>query len=144
MTRRILVPIDESDQSRTALTHALDAHAGSEFVLLHVVDPGRWISAGDDEEGEVVYSAKMEETVKRAADDLLSDAADAARDADADAETVRVFGQPVSEILTYVEENDVDQVVMGSRGRTGLDRLLLGSVAERVVRRSPVPVTVVH
>ena len=130
MTRRILV--------------AVDVHAGSAFVLLHAVNPERWISAGDDEEGDVYYSEQMEETVKRAADDPLAEAAETARAAGADVETVRVLGQPASAILGYLDENPVDQVVMGSRGRTGLDRLLLGSVAERAVRRSPVPVTVVR
>ncbi|MFW6265865.1 MAG: universal stress protein, partial [Halanaeroarchaeum sp.] len=44
----------------------------------------------------------------------------------------------------YVEETDVDHVVIGSHGRSGVGRILLGSVAERVVRRSPTPVTVVR
>jgi nucleotide-binding universal stress UspA family protein len=47
-------------------------------------------------------------------------------------------------IVTYADENDVDHVVLGSHGRKGLTRVLLGSVAEAVVRRSPVPVTVVR
>ena len=46
-------------------------------------------------------------------------------------------------IVRYVDDHDIDQVVMGSRGRDGLDRLLLGSNAETVVRRVSVPVTVV-
>ena len=144
MPRRILVAIDDSEESDDALAHAFDVHADDEFVVLHVINPDRWISAGDDEEGELYYSAELEESIKRAADDLLAEAAGTAREAGIDAETVRVFGQPAAAILEYVEENPVDQIVMGSRGRTGLDRLLLGSVAERVVRRSPVPVTVVR
>jgi nucleotide-binding universal stress UspA family protein len=52
-------------------------------------------------------------------------------------------GSPSGEILDYVAENEVDLVVMSTHGRTGLDRVLLGSVAERVLRRSPVPVFIV-
>jgi len=53
-------------------------------------------------------------------------------------------GIPHETVLEYAVANDVDLVVMGTHCRTGLDRVLLGSVAERVVRRSPVPVLVVR
>jgi nucleotide-binding universal stress UspA family protein len=52
-------------------------------------------------------------------------------------------GHPPSEILSYVEENEVDLVVIATHGRTGLERALLGSVTERVLRRLPVPTFVV-
>ena len=55
-----------------------------------------------------------------------------------------VDGKPAREIVSYAEKGDVDHIVMGSRGRSGLSRLLLGSVAETVVRRAPTPVTVVR
>lgn len=55
-----------------------------------------------------------------------------------------VEGNPHEKILEYVSEHDIDMVVMGTHGRTGLDRALMGSVAERVVRRSPVPVLTVR
>jgi nucleotide-binding universal stress UspA family protein len=58
-------------------------------------------------------------------------------------ETVQREGLPQSEIVEYAEENDIDIVVMGTHGRTGIDHYLLGSVAERVVRTSPVPVVTV-
>jgi nucleotide-binding universal stress UspA family protein len=59
-------------------------------------------------------------------------------------ETVFREGSPAREIVSYAGENDVDVVVMGTHGRTGVDRLILGSVAERVVRSSPVPVLTVR
>ena len=61
-------------------------------------------------------------------------------------ETVRLVGAPAQTVLEYLEDegNSIDQVVMGSHGRTGLSRVLMGSVAEKVTRRSPVPVTVVR
>ena len=52
-------------------------------------------------------------------------------------------GYPASEILDYMEENDIDLTVIATHGRTGLDRVLLGSVAERVLRQLPKPVFVV-
>lgn len=51
-------------------------------------------------------------------------------------------GEPSREILNYIDENEVDLTVIASHGRTGLDRMLIGSVAERVVRQSPTPVFV--
>ncbi len=53
-------------------------------------------------------------------------------------------GYPSEEILRFAEENDVDMVIMGTRGRTGLDRILFGSVAEKVVKYSKVPVLTVN
>lgn len=52
-------------------------------------------------------------------------------------------GAPIEEILDYVDLNDIDAVVMGTTGRRGTDRILLGSVAEKTVRSAPVPVITV-
>jgi nucleotide-binding universal stress UspA family protein len=59
-------------------------------------------------------------------------------------ETHAIDGSPAREIVNFAEENDIDVVVMGTHGRSGVDRLLLGSVAERVVRSSPTPVLTVR
>ncbi len=53
-------------------------------------------------------------------------------------------GHPSTEIITFAENNDIDLIVMGTLGKTGLNRFLLGSVAEKVVRNSKVPVLVVR
>lgn len=53
-------------------------------------------------------------------------------------------GSPSQEIISYAADNDCDLIVMGTHGRSGVDRLLLGSVAERVVRSSPVPVLTIR
>jgi len=54
------------------------------------------------------------------------------------------WGDPAVAIIAYAVENDVDMIVMGTRGKTGFERYLLGSVAEKVVRVSPVPVVTVY
>ncbi|WP_323192569.1 universal stress protein [Halostella sp. PRR32] len=59
-------------------------------------------------------------------------------------ETAVEHGSPYREIRTYVDEHDVDLVVMGTHGRSGIERYLLGSVAEKTVRTSPVPVMTVR
>jgi len=53
-------------------------------------------------------------------------------------------GRPTKVIVEYADDHDIDQIVMGSHGRSGMSRILLGSVAEIVVRRASVPVTVVR
>lgn len=142
MVERVLLPVDDSPQSSAAVEHALSVYPDAAFVLLHVVDPRVWIST--DEYGEVYYAEETKDAVVDEADDLLADARETVETANRPVETVRVFGQPAKEIVAYAAEHDVDAVVMGSHGRRGLDRMLLGSVAERVVRRASVPVTVVH
>jgi nucleotide-binding universal stress UspA family protein len=57
---------------------------------------------------------------------------------------VLLEGHPSSEIIDFAENNDIDLIVMGTLGKTGLDRFLMGSVAEKVVRNSKVPVMVVR
>lgn len=74
---------------------------------------------------------------------LVDEMADAG-DYSGEITTELVYGRPVSVIPRFVEDNGIDEVVIGSRGRDGTARLLLGSVAETVVRRTPVPVTVVR
>ena len=67
-----------------------------------------------------------------------------ADDRDVPVESETLEGSPAREILEYAEAANCDVVVMGTHGRTGVDRLLLGSVAERVVRSSPVPVVTIR
>jgi len=59
-------------------------------------------------------------------------------------ETAVVVGRPAREIVRYADDHDIDQIVMGSHGRDRASRVLLGSVAETVARRAPVPVTIVR
>jgi nucleotide-binding universal stress UspA family protein len=78
--------------------------------------------------------------------DLLAEAVAFATELDParEVETAVGFGSPARTILDYVDEHGVDHVVMGSHGRSGISRLLVGSVAETVVRRAPCPVTIVR
>lgn len=69
---------------------------------------------------------------------------DAAKAADVEVESVLLEGHPADEIIKFAEQNGIEMIVMGTLGKTGLDRFLLGSVAENVVRNSKVPVLVVR
>ena len=140
---RILIPYDGSEQAKAALEHAASEHADDEFVLLHVLD---FVESGYNAAPEAALAGYWDEWYDQAeasGEELLEDAA---ADLENDVETDLVVGQPARAIVEYINDgdNEIDAVVIGSHGRDGLSRILLGSVAETVVRRSPVPVTVVR
>lgn len=85
----------------------------------------------------------VEELAAERAEELLAEASAAVAD-DVPVETTYSIGQPAREIVATAEEVDADHVVVGSHGREGVSRLLVGSVAETVVRRAPMPVTTVR
>lgn len=139
--RRLLVAIDGSPPSERALAFAIETFPGAELVLLHVIDPASGVGAGVGGPGA---SEAWYESAKADGEALLADAAERAAAAGMSVETVVDTGRPAATIVECAEERDADHVVIGSHGREGVSRLLLGSVAEAVMRRSPAPVTVVR
>ncbi len=144
MWKRILVPHDFSPCANHAAALARDeakAHGG-EILLLHVIDLP--YGYGPDTTVLVTRAGEtpvgMREYAIHAATEHVHDLA---KRLEADGAQVSVFvrlGHPVEEILRLAAEHEVDSIVMGTHGRTGLEHLFAGSVAERVVRSSPVPV----
>jgi len=145
MSKRILVPMDGSEQSTDALEYVLDEYPGASVTLLHVIDP---IEAGYGGQASPVpgYSEEWYEESEAAAEDLFAEARETVEAVgfDGTVDDVVELGRPARVIVDYAEEEGFDHIVMGSHGRSGVTRVLLGSVAETVVRRSPVPVTVVR
>ena len=142
MTSHVLVPLDGSPQSWSALEHALAQHPDADLTVLTVINP---IEAGHSAETALPSAAEAwYESARRAAEDRFDEAAEVAAEHGAAIDTAIEVGRPSRVVVEYAEEHAVDHVVMGSHGRTGVSRFLLGSVAEAVVRRSPVPVTVVR
>lgn len=140
MSRRLLVPLDGSPQSKEALRYAVETFPESEIVVVHVLNP----TAGTtDLEGIVADTASILNEQQQFGDRLFDEAREIAGE-DRIVETELLAGRAATEIIKYVDEQDIDGIVMGSHGRDGAARLLLGSVSETVVRRSPVPVTVVR
>jgi nucleotide-binding universal stress UspA family protein len=140
--QKILVPIDGSEQSSAALEYALEHFKDADISVINVVDP---IEAGYTAQSTVPgYSEEWFEQAKDAADQLFDEAQQTADEYDHELDTATEVGRPSRTIVEYAEETDVDHIVIGSHGRSGVSRILLGSVAESVVRRSPVPVTIVR
>lgn len=136
--RRILVPIDFSKCSRKALHYAtaLAKQCQSEIHLLHVLEvPPVPVQAFE--------TAFMEGTPEESAAKALSEWR-AQTGAPASVKTSVCCGLAASEIVRTAGEGNTDLIVIGSHGRTGLARLILGSTAERVVRHAPCPVLVVR
>lgn len=136
MTRTVLVPIDGSDHSYGALSLAFDQYDGDEFLVVHVVDPNVGEYAHDTPGG--TDRKKSEVILEEATEQFEAHATP-----DSSLETAVEEGKPKRIVLDYANRDDVDQVVMGTRGMTGVKRLVLGSVADAIIRQSDVPVNVV-
>ena len=143
----ILVPVDFSSHSETALVYAaeLAEMLGSKLVILHIVH--------DLNEAPGYYSVKGRDKQMRRMEDVAADMLDeffrkiqkkhAGLRALEQATTLLVVGLPVNRILESAEKVHAGMIVMGSQGRTGLARAMLGSKAEQVVRLAPIPVMIV-
>jgi nucleotide-binding universal stress UspA family protein len=145
MATHVLVPIDGSEPAWSALDHAIEHDGSDRLTVLHVVDPSAGSYAGA--EGGYYDPVAFDQARKRG-ESLCEEARDrieAAGVSDStDVETVVEVGGASRVILEYAEDHDVDHVVIGSHGRTGVTRILIGSVAETVTRRAPCPVTIVR
>jgi nucleotide-binding universal stress UspA family protein len=141
--KRILCPIDFSDASRAALETAADLakRQGATLWLFHAYPvPGYTFP-----DGSFVASSKMlEELAEQARRHLEDWKSIAASLGVAKVETYSAIGEPAHEILTFAADKGIDLVVIGTHGRTGLTHALMGSVAERVVRKAPCPVLTVR
>lgn len=144
MGQHVLVPVDGSSRSEKALEYVLEELPEPRITLLHVLEPVSPMGYGDDEYFDVEeYRAETDRQRERG-EEMLEEYRDTAAGRGVEVETLLASGQPARQILEAAESSDVDHVVMGSRGRSGVGRVLFGSVAETVTRRAPVPVTIVR
>ncbi|WP_265108724.1 universal stress protein [Halosolutus halophilus] len=139
MYDRIVLTTDGSDESNVATDHAIDLARAYEAPLhvLHVVDTRPYDAEGITQ--SMIES--LEERGQRAVGEIAETASTRGVDR---VETAVVRGEPHDAILEYVDEHDIDLIVMATHGRTGFKRYLLGSVAEKTIRTAPVPVHIVR
>ena len=139
MYNEILVPTDGSPAADTAIEHAvgLADKYDARVHALYVVDGASYSTL---EAGSQIVIEALEAEGAEATDRVV----EAADDAGVEASTTVTTGTAYRTIQNYVDDNDIDLIVMGTHGRQGLDRYLLGSVTERVVRTSEVPVMTVR
>jgi len=136
----VLVPTDGSDCANQALAIGVDV-ADAEDAALHLLSVIAITALGADARPDI----RME-MLEESAHELLDEAAAFADDAGVDAASTAVeYGPSIHRaILTYIDDHDIDLVVVGTHGRTGFDRYVLGSVTEYLVRTSPIPVLTVR
>jgi nucleotide-binding universal stress UspA family protein len=138
---RILVPVDFSDSSARALHYAAEQSAKSSgsLIVVHVVpvDYG-WSRIGQDE------SQELDRSLQRQAADRLRAFADEHLGHNVAADFEVRMGRPAEEIVAAAGESNCDSIVISTRGLTGLDRYLIGSVADRVARIAACPVVLIR
>jgi nucleotide-binding universal stress UspA family protein len=138
--RNVLVPTDGSDCANQALSVGIDV-ANAEGAPLHLLSVISIESLGLDVRSEMQLTALEER-----ASGVVEDASDIADDSGVDSVSTAVEqgGSVHRTILSYVDDHDIDLIVAGTHGRTGLNRYVLGSVTEYLIRTSPVPVLTVR
>jgi len=140
MPDNVLVAFDGSPLSERALSYALENFPHATITTMYVIDPVD--SVTDVEAGGLPVAEDWYDNAQERATSIHSTATDLAAEHDIDLSTVTDVGRPARAILEYADDHDIDQIVMGSHGRSGIDRTLLGSVAETVTRRARIPVTI--
>lgn len=137
---KVLVAYDESAPAQKAARYAFREYPDAELILVRVIE------AADGYTDATIGLARdaIGDRKATANEEVLAELRSLAGADDIDVRTEVRVGKPAREIVAVADDERVDHIVVGNHGRTGASRVLLGSVAERVVRRAPVPVTVVR
>jgi len=144
MYKKILVPLDGSELSEQALNHVkeiIPVPATTEIVLLRVVDPLATSYAGGTD-AAIEVAVKIQERAEAEAAAYLKRLEGELKELGIPVKTVLTIGIPADVILDYARQNGVDLIIMSTHGRSGISRWLFGSVAEKIIRHSQVPVLI--
>lgn len=140
---RILVPVDFSEYSKMALDYSIEFSKkfNSELILIYVIEPIVYPSdfgLGQIPINQVDFEiqSKAEEELKKLVEEKVP--------ADVKASHVVKTGKPFLEIINAAKELNCDLIIIATHGHTGIEHILFGSTAEKVVRKSPVPVLTVR
>lgn len=139
--KKILCPVDHSECSYLALKHAISLALKDEakLYLMHVIDTRLY-----DTEIYKFSPYKLNEIdTNKIREDLMKSLPEGTTDV-LEVETIVVKGVPFHEIINAASELNVDLVVIGTHGRTGLSHVVMGSVAEKVIRKAPCAVLTVR
>ncbi len=136
---KVLVPIDFSDYSKSALKYAVSfvKYFGAELILVYVVEPV--IYPPDFSMGQIAIPSADLDMDKRAIDELEKLAMQEIPSA-IKVKSIVKTGKPFVEIIETAGEENVDLIIIATHGHTGMEHILFGSTAEKVVRKAPCPV----
>lgn len=139
--KKILIATDGSEYTKNVVDYGIDLakNTGAKLHAVYVVDTAAFASIPMDAAWESMY-----ELLRQEGDEATKVVSDKASAEGLDVEKNTIEGHPAEEIIKYAEKNSISLIVMGTLGKSGLDRFLLGSVAEKVVRNSKIPVLVVR
>ncbi len=139
--KKILIATDGSEYTKNSIDYGIELAKNTQAKLdvLYVIDTAAFASIPMDAAWESMY-----ELLKQEGDEATRYVAEKAEAEGLAVERLTVEGHPAEEIIKYAEKNYISVIVMGTLGKSGLDRFLLGSVAEKVVRASKIPVLVVR
>ncbi|MDK2824829.1 Nucleotide-binding universal stress protein, UspA family [Methanolobus vulcani] len=139
--KNIFIATDGSKQNQKAVMHSVELAkmSGAKLYAGYVVDTAAFASIPMDAGWEMMY-----ELLENEANGATESVEELAKKEGVTVETVVLEGNPSHEIIEFANNNNIDLIVMGTLGKTGFDRFLLGSVAEKVTRNSMVPVLVVR
>ncbi len=136
---KVLVPIDFSDYSKSALKYAVSfvKHFSARLILVYVVEPV--IYPPDFSMGQIAIPSMDLEMDKRAMEEL-DKLAEQEIPSEIKVKSIVKTGKPFIEIIETADEQDVDLIIIATHGHTGMEHILFGSTAEKVVRKAPCPV----
>jgi nucleotide-binding universal stress UspA family protein len=139
--KKILIATDGSEYTKNAVDHGIDLakNTGAKLLTVYVVDTAAFASIPMDAAWESMY-----ELLRQEGDVAMKYVTEKAGEEGMEVEANIIEGHPADEIIKYSEKNSISLIVLGTLGKSGLDRFLLGSVAEKVVRNSKIPVLVVR
>jgi len=140
--RKILLATDGSESARKATDDAVElSHlSGAKIYAVSVIDRSTYSSVPEDLEWEEA----MYDRFRELSEEALSYVEKTAKNAGLEVESVLLEGHPAEEIVNFAEKNGMDLIVIGSLGKSRVERFLIGSVSEKVVRNAKVPVLVVR
>lgn len=139
MNPHVLVPFDDSEPAQQALEHAIENFPDTDITVLTVIG-----EVGSMDDSEDLCWEDEDGAFAELAEERLTLAEDIADAYGVSIRTECEVGPPCEKIAEYAEAADVDHIVIGSHGRTGLRRLIVGSVSENVARDASPPVTTVQ
>ncbi|HML04791.1 MAG TPA: universal stress protein [Methanobacterium sp.] len=148
MYNKILLPTDGSKSAEMAAEHAflLGSRSGAEIMVLNVIETPRFTGLRSTDKDELMKNLKEEgeKSFDRIKNMLIKRESEGKCEKGVNLNYEFKEGDPADTILKITNEEDIDLIVMGTSGKTGLNRFLLGSVAENTMRSAKVPVLVVR
>ena len=139
--KKILIATDGSEPNKKAVSYGIELArlSGAKINVVYVIDTAAFASIPMDAGWEMMY-----ELLQKEGNEIIEQIVGDAKASGIDIEGSLLEGHPSHEIIEFAQNNEIDVIVLGTLGKGGLDRFLLGSVAEKVTRNSKVPVLVVR